>query len=141
MFAPTRDEARRFFIEAWSKYRAQAPLTDLEALTVELIQKHPEYHRMLDATERYMDRDYLPEAGEVNPFLHLGLHLAVSEQLSIDQPPGIRAHFERLAAKLGDEHEALHRIIDCLAEVVWQAQRKGTGPDATLYLDCLARQK
>jgi hypothetical protein len=139
MFAPTRDQARRFFIATWAKYRAGAPLSGIEALTVELVHKHPEYQAVLEDEERYLDRDYLPEAGDVNPFLHLGLHLAVAEQLSIDQPPGIRAHYERLAAARGDEHAALHAIIDCLAEVVWRAQRDGTAPDGVLYLECLAR--
>jgi|SRR5438477_10904354 len=141
MFTPSRDEARRFFIATWSKYRANAPLSDLEAITVELILKHPEYHGALENEERFVARDYAPEMGDVNPFLHLGLHLAVAEQLSIDQPPGIRAHYKRLTSTRGDEHGALHAIIDCLAEVIWQAQRNGTAPDGALYLACLAKSE
>lgn len=141
MFSPSRDEARRFLIDAWAKYRAQAPLTDLEKLAAGLIALHPEYHATFERPDAFADRDYAPEAGDVNPFLHLSLHLAVAEQLAIDQPPGIRAHFERIRSARGDEHAALHAVLDCLGEVVWHAQRHGTPPDAQLYLDCLARQR
>ena len=94
MFNPSRDEARRFLTEAWAKYRAQAPLSDLEKIAAALIGLHPEYHATFEQPERFADRDYAPEHGDVNPFLHLSLHLAVAEQLAIDQPPGIRAHFD-----------------------------------------------
>ena len=140
MFAPTRDEARRFLTDAWRKYRDGAPLSGLEQKAVELIAMHPEYHAIIEAPDAHVDRDYRPEQGDVNPFLHLSLHLAVAEQLAIDQPPGIVAQFERLRAARADAHDALHAIVECLGEVVWQAQRTGTGPDATLYLDCLARR-
>jgi hypothetical protein len=141
MFNPSRDEARRFLIDAWSKSRSGASLTDLERMAAGLIALHPEYHATLEQPERFADRDYSPEAGDVNPFLHLSLHLAVAEQLAIDQPPGIRAEFERLRAARGDEHAALHAVLECLGEVVWHAQRHRTAPDAKLYLDCLARQE
>ena len=140
MFAPTRDEARRFLIDAWRKYRAGEPLSGLEQKASQLIALHPEYHRMLEAPDAFVDRDYRPEQGDVNPFLHLSLHLAVAEQLSIDQPPGILAQYERLRGKLGDAHEALHALVECLGETIWQAQRLGTGPDAAVYLACLERR-
>jgi hypothetical protein len=141
MFAPTRDESRRFLVEAWRKYRASEPLSGLETTAAQLIAMHPEYHALLDTPDRHLDRDYRPEQGDVNPFLHLSLHLAVAEQLAIDQPPGIVAHFERLRASRGDAHAALHGVLECLGEVVWQAQRRGTGPDAKRYLACLERQR
>ncbi|HTQ00612.1 MAG TPA: DUF1841 family protein [Casimicrobiaceae bacterium] len=140
MFNPSRDEARRFLIDAWSKSREGKPMSDLERLAARLVAQHPEYHAVLEAPEKFAGRDYLPESGDVNPFLHLSLHLAVAEQIAIDQPPGIRAQFERLRNARGDEHEALHAVLECLGEVVWNAQRHGTPPDAELYLDCLARQ-
>ena len=140
MFNPSRDEARRFLIDAWSKARAGAPLTDLERIAAGLVALHPEYHAMLEQPEKFADRDYHPESGDINPFLHLSLHLAVAEQLAIDQPPGIRAQFERLRASRGDEHAALHAVLECLGEVVWHAQRHRAPPDAALYLECLARQ-
>ena len=141
MFSPSRDEARRFLVDAWAKHRAGEPLSGLEAVAAHAIALHPEYHAVLADPERHAGRDYLPETGEVNPFLHLSLHLAVAEQLAIDQPPGIRAHFEHIRAARGDEHAALHAVLECLGEVVWQAQRTGTPPDAQLYLDCLARSR
>jgi len=128
-------------IDAWTKYRAGEPLFGLEQTVVELISIHPEYHGMLEAPGRHMDRDFSPEAGAVNPFLHLSLHLAVAEQLSIDQPRGIRAEFERLRVARGDEHAAMHAILECLGEVLWQAQRQRSAPDGVFYLDCLARQR
>jgi hypothetical protein len=141
MFTPTRDEARRFLVDAWRKYRGSHPLSDLEQKAVALIAIHPEYHALIEDADAHLARDYHPERGEINPFLHLSLHLAVAEQLAIDQPTGIVAQYDRLRTARGDEHAALHAIVECLGEVVWQAQRAGTGPDATLYLDCLARQK
>jgi hypothetical protein len=141
MFTPTREEARRFLIDAWRKSRAGDPLSALERQAAGLIALHPEYHAILDAPARHLERDYPPEGGAMNPFLHLSLHLAVAEQLAIDQPPGIRAQFERLRTARGDEHAALHAILECLGEVVWQAQRTSTPPDGALYLDCLERQR
>ncbi len=141
MFTPSRDEARQFLIEAWRKYLAGEPLSGLEQTATQLIATHPEYHGVLDAPEAHVDRDYPPEQGDVNPFLHMSLHLAVAEQLAIDQPPGIVAHYERLREARGDSHAALHAILECLGEVIWQAQRTGTGPDAAVYLACLARQR
>ena len=140
MFNPSRDEARRFLIDAWAKYRAQQPLTGLESLAAGLVALHPEYHATLEHPEQYEGRDYSPESGDINPFLHLSLHLAVAEQLAIDQPPGIRAEFERLRAAHGDEHEALHAVLECLGEVIWQAQRQQSPPDAQLYLECLRQR-
>ncbi len=141
MFNPSRDEARRLFVDSWAKFRAARPLTDLEGMAAGLVALHPEYHGVFDDPERNLERDYPPEAGVVNPFLHLSLHLAVAEQLSIDQPPGVRAHFERLRAARGDEHEALHALSECLGEMIWQAQRNRTAPDAAIYLACLERQR
>jgi hypothetical protein len=141
MFAPSRDEARLFLIATWQKYRAGRPLSGLEQTAAQLIAMHPEYQPVLEAPDAHVHRDYLPEQGDINPFLHLSLHLAVAEQLAIDQPPGIVAHYERLRDKRGDAHEALHAIVECLGEAIWQAQRTGTGPDAAVYLACLERQR
>jgi hypothetical protein len=141
MFTPTRDEARRFLVDAWTKFRAGAPLSALEQKAAALIARHPEYHRVLEEPERHLPQDYGPEGGEINPFLHLSLHLAVSEQLDIDQPPGLRAEFERLVAARADDHAALHALIECLGETLWEAQRLRAAPDANVYLDCLRRQR
>ena len=140
MFTPSRDEARRFLSDAWHKYRAGEPLSGLEQTAAQLIAMHPEYHPVLETPDTHVDRDYRPEQGDINPFLHLSLHLAVAEQLAIDQPPGIVAHFARLRDARGDTHEALHAIVECLGEVIWQAQRTGGSPDGAAYLACLERQ-
>lgn len=141
MFTPSRDEARRFMIEAWRKRTSGEPLTALERLTAEIVAMHPEYRAVLEDPERHADRDYRPETGEINPFLHLSLHLAVAEQLSIDQPRGLRDHYARLKTARGDDHAALHALVECLGEVVWHAQRHGTSPDGALYLSCIERQQ
>lgn len=141
MFTPTRDESRRFLIEAWRKHAAGEPTTGLERMAATVATMHPEYRAVLERPEAHAHRDYHPESGEINPFLHLSLHLAVAEQLSIDQPPGLREQFDRLKLARGDEHAALHALLECLAETMWHAQRHGTGPDGALYLACLERQR
>ncbi len=138
MFNPSRDQARQFLIEAWQKRRNAAPATPLEVLAADLVQQHPEYHAALEAPDA-LGREWTPEQGESNPFLHLSLHLAIEEQLSIDQPPGIRAAFEQLQSRT-DRHEAQHAVLDCLGETIWRAQRDRTGPDGAAYLDCIRRK-
>jgi hypothetical protein len=140
MFSPSREQARRFFFETWRKYRAQQPLEGLEKTVVETILLHPEYHTLLDDAGDHLDRDYAPESGELNPFLHLSLHLAVAEQLSIDQPRGIRSAHAQLLSRSEDGHGALHALLECLGETVWQAQRNGTAPDEAAYLECIRRR-
>jgi hypothetical protein len=138
MFNPSRDEAREVFFGAWRRYRQGAPLAaGIESLALEVILQHPEYHALLDAPERHRGRDYGDEA---NPFLHLSLHLALEEQLSIDQPPGIAQRFKVLVSKFQDRHEALHQALECLAETLWRAQRDRAPPDAAVYLSCLERR-
>lgn len=135
MFQPTRDDVRNTFFDAWRKYRAGEPLVGIEALALDVILRHPEYHDALSHPERSRDKDYVDES---NPFLHMSLHVALEEQLSIDQPPGIARRFQALLAKFGDRHAALHQALECLAETVWRAQRDGTPPDGSAYLACLA---
>lgn len=138
MFDPSREEVRRFFFEAWRKYRNQLPLEGLEQTAIEVMLLHPEYHPLLDQPEHYVDREFSPESGQLNPFLHLSLHLAIAEQVSIDQPRGIRALHQQLQAAKGD-HDALHMLLECLGETVWQAQRTGMAPDEVAYLECIRR--
>lgn len=140
MFDPSRDQARAFLFDLWAKHRAGAGLTPLESVALAIVLEHPEYHAVLDDRERYLDRDWKPEGGETNPFLHLAMHLAIEEQLSIDQPPGIRAAVQALERRRGSSHDARHDVMDCLAEMVWNAQRHGTGFDNAPYLDCVARK-
>jgi hypothetical protein len=140
LFNPSQEDVRNFFFGTWRKYQAREPLTPLEALAVEAIGRHPEYHEILDNPERYRERTYAPEQGETNPFLHLSLHLSIAEQLSINQPPGIKAEYERLCARLGDAHDAQHALLECLGEMIWQAQRHNTPYDPAIYFDCLRKR-
>lgn len=140
MFNPSREEARRFFFETWRKYGIKQTLSGLEGTALDIILQHPEYHAMLSDPDKYLGQDYLPEFGETNPFLHMSMHLAIEEQLSIDQPPGIRAHFQRVLQKCGTPHDAQHISMDCLAEMIWQAQRNQSAPDAAFYLECLEQK-
>ncbi len=137
MFNPSRDQSRQFLFETWRKYQSREPLAGLETIAIEHILDHPEYHPVLADPERYLDRDYPPELGETNPFLHLMIHVALSEQLSIDQPAGVRAAYASLLARLGDAHDAQHAALDCMAEMIWRAQRDGVPYDAEAYLDCM----
>lgn len=138
MFNPTRNEARQFLFEAWRKHGAGEVLTPLEHIAAHVIAHHPEFHGLLADAEGNQDKDYPP--GEMNPFLHLMMHLSIQEQLSIDQPRGVREAYARLTQKRGSEHEAQHAMMECMAEMIMQAQRSGSGPDADIYLSCLARQ-
>ncbi|MEO8037384.1 MAG: DUF1841 family protein [Betaproteobacteria bacterium] len=140
MFTPSRDDARRLFFEVWRKFGAGEPLGGLERTVIEVLSQHPEYRSILDDPDRFLQLDYLPENGATNPFLHLSLHLAVEEQLAIDQPAGIRAAFSALAARLGSEHDAKHVLLECLGETIWRAQRDRQRLDERLYLDCLTRK-
>jgi hypothetical protein len=140
MFDPSREQVREFFFETWRKYRGGEPLAGLEAVALDAILAHPEYHRVLDDPERSASQEYSPEQGESNPFLHLSLHLALEEQLAIDQPPGVAQRFAALAARASDRHAALHEAIECLAEMVWRSQRDGAAPDGAAYLECLERK-
>ena len=140
MFNPSRDQARAFLFDVWDKHEASAPLTALEQMALAVILEHPEYQAVLRERERYLDRDWRPEGGETNPFLHLQMHLAIEEQLSIDQPPGIRAAVQALAQRHGSMHDARHDVMECLAEVIWNAQRHGAAFDHATYLDCINRR-
>jgi hypothetical protein len=141
MFNPTRDQVRDFFFGTWQKFNAKQPLTDLEKIALEHISRHPEYHAILSQPERYQNQDWRPEMGETNPFLHLSMHVSISEQLSIDQPIGVKPRYLALAERLGDEHAAQHAVMDCLAEMIWQSQRNHQPPDAIAYLECLEAKK
>lgn len=139
MFNPSREQARRFFIEAWRKHREKMAITAMEEIAAELVFQHPEYHTLLEDEEAVL-KDFRPEDGQLNPFLHLSLHLAVHEQLSIDQPPGIRNAYDAcLAAWHGDRHAALHIVLEALGETIFTAQRTGQPMDAQAYVENIKR--
>jgi hypothetical protein len=137
MFAPDRNSMRRVFVDAWRKFQNNEPLQPLEQVVAEVVKQHPEYHRLLNAGENVLDREFLPEGGQTNPFLHMGMHISLQEQIGTDRPPGIRDLHRRLSLQQGDAHEAEHRMMECLGHSLWQAQRNGGMPDEQAYLDCL----
>lgn len=137
MFNPSRDQVRQFFRDAWKKHRERLPLVGAEASVIDLILRHPEYQPLLES-ETAISEEYTPERGETNPFLHLSLHLAIAEQLSIDQPHGIRAAFEKLAAK-HDRHDAEHILLDALGTAIFDAQSSGRPLDPAAYVDAVRR--
>ncbi|MDZ4140913.1 MAG: DUF1841 family protein [Methylotenera sp.] len=141
LYNPSRDQARQFLFDAWSKFKQKLALSDLEKIAIEVIQMHPEYHAVLDAPERYMGQQYFPEMGETNPFLHLSLHLSVIEQISINQPTGIAQIYHQLRQQHHDAHLAYHDLIDCLAETIWQAQRNNAPLDSAHYLNLLRQRQ
>jgi len=140
MFAPSQHDVRRFFCEAWRKQREGTPLTPLETLATDWVAEHPEYHGDLADVDAALAAVYDVESGRTNPFLHLAMHLTISEQSSIDQPRGIRQAVELLAARRGSMHEAQHEAMECLGEMMWTSQRSGLPPDGDKYIDCVRRR-
>lgn len=138
MFNPSRDEVRQFFVDAWSKARAALPLEPLERVAADWIREHPEYHPVLEHPEA-LALDFPVEQGKSNPFLHLSMHLSLSEQMSIDQPPGVQEALAALAAQRGSLHEAMHLAMEALGEMLWESQRSGLAPDAQRYVEQLRR--
>ena len=139
MFNPPREQVRRFFCDAWKKHLDRLPLVGAEVTAADIALRHPEYHALLTDAEAAVNKDCVPEGGEMNPFLHLSLHLAIHEQISIDQPPGIRLAFEQLRARM-EPHAAEHVLLECLGETIWKAQRNGQAMDAAAYVDAVRRK-
>jgi hypothetical protein len=141
MFKPDREQIRRVFLEAWRKAKASEALEPLEQQIVQVVRQHPEYHTVLEAGDAALARDWSPEQGQTNPFLHMGLHLGMLEQVSTDRPAGIRKLYqETIRSCRGDVHEAEHRIMDCLAEAVWKTQRHGGDFDEKALLKCIKKR-
>ena len=138
LYGQDRSQLRQLYLDAWRKYRAKQALEPLEKLIAEVIAQHPEYHHMLQ--EKALHQDFSPAAGETNPFLHMGLHIAVREQISADRPPGIRALYQQLLQRYKDAHTTEHHMIEALAKILWQAQKNGVAPDEQRYLTHLQQQ-
>lgn len=133
-----RTGLRGFYVEAWRKRREGLPAEPLEVQVADVIELHPEYQPMLEHGKTALERDWMPGDGETNPFLHMGLHLALREQVATDRPQGIAALHRTLAGTCG-LHEAEHRMADCLAEALWHAQRNNSLPDEVSYMEALRR--
>ena len=140
MFAPSQHDVRRFFCDTHRKRREGLPLTPMETVAADWIGEHPEYHAELDDVAAAVAAVYDVEAGRTNPFLHLSMHLSISEQVSIDQPRGIKQAYALLAAKRGSAHEAQHEVMECLGEMMWESQRSGLPPDGQRYIECVRRR-
>jgi Domain of unknown function (DUF1841) len=135
IFSSDRERLRRMYNEAWRKHTGGQPLSPLEAQIADIVAEHPEYHGAI--TDNALDRDFLPEGGQANPYLHMGLHLALREQVATDRPPGIRRLHQRILGRTGDLHDGEHRMIECLAETLWEAQSANCAPDEARYLERL----
>lgn len=140
MFAPSQHDVRRFFCDAFRKQRDSLPLSPIEATAADWISQHPEYSDELADLGAALAAVYDVDGGRTNPFLHLSMHLSISEQIGIDQPTGIRQAFELLRLRLGSAHEAQHQVMECLGEMVWASQRSGLPPDGERYLECVRRR-
>lgn len=139
MFGNDRDSLRRYYCTVWEKARADQPLEPLEQLIAGVINEHPEYQPVLTHAETALNREYLPEGGQTNPFLHMGMHIAIQEQLGSNRPAGILDVYQQLCQRMGDAHTAEHAMMECLGEMLWEAQRNGQEPDEQVYLERLRR--
>ena len=140
MFSPSQADVRRFFCSVYQKQLLQQPMEAIETLAGQWIAEHPEYHGELGDLDAALARLGEPDTGRDNPFLHLSMHLSISEQCSIDQPPGIRQAVELLAARRGDLHTAHHEVMECLGTMLWESQRAGRPPDGQAYIDAVRRR-
>ncbi len=134
----SRDEVRQVYLDVWRKLQQNGLLEPMEAIIAEVIEIHPEYHSLLEQSEDIRQQEFTPEQGQTNPFLHMGMHIALREQAGADRPPGVQAVYHRLVASRG-QHEAEHAMMECLGQSLWNAQRNGVAPDETEYLDCLKK--
>jgi hypothetical protein len=135
IFGQDRQELRQMYVDAWRKSEAGEVVSPLEAQIAQVVSDHPEYQEML--TPEALEETFTPEGGKTNPFLHMGLHLAIRDQVATNRPPGIAAVFKDLAAKTGDPHVAEHKMLDCLAQTLWEAQGANAAPDEQKYIERL----
>jgi hypothetical protein len=140
MFNPSQEDVRRFFCSVYAKAHAGTALEAIETIAAQWMEEHPEYQADFADVDRALATVYESEQGRMNPFLHLSMHLSISEQCSIDQPRGIRQAVELLTARRGDLHAAHHGVMDCLGRMVFESQRAGRPPDGAAYIDCVQRQ-
>jgi hypothetical protein len=140
MFSHERDDLRQAYLTAWRKACSNESLEPVERQIVDVVRQHPEYHALLEQGENALGREWRPDGGQTTPFLHMGLHIALHEQLSVDRPGGIRRLYQgMIEACLGDVHAAEHRMMECLAEELWKAQRQGREFRTKPYLKCIRR--
>jgi hypothetical protein len=134
----SRDEVRQMYLAVWHKLQQKMPLEPMEALIADVIEIHPEYHNLLETGDDVRQQEFTPEQGQTNPFLHMGMHIALREQATADRPPGVKAIHQKLLTRKG-QHKAEHDMMECLGESLWSAQRNNQLPDEAAYLDCLKK--
>ena len=139
MFPQDRNQLRQIFFDAWQKHLNKQPMEPLEQLIASIAGQHPEYHDVLSKPDEQLDKDYTPEMGQTNPFLHMAMHISIHEQLGTQRPAGIVELYQSLMAKLGDAHEVEHQMMECLGQMIWEAQRNNSLPSDESYLDCLRK--
>ena len=132
----SRDEIRQVYLKVWQKMQNQTLLEPLEAIIADVIKLHPEYHSMLEEGEIAKQKDFSPEDGQTNPFLHMGMHITLREQAGGDRPAGILDIYAKLVQQKGI-HETEHAMMECLGQTLWNAQRHDAMPDENAYLACL----
>ena len=140
MFGQDRNAMRQVFFDAWTKAQNKKiiePMTHMEVLIVGIIERHPEYHSLINNPEQNLDKNYDPAQGETNPFLHMAMHLAITEQLNSQRPQPLTELYQQLTTKSGDSHQAQHQIMECLSETLWQAQQNQQDFDEIQYLNCI----
>ena len=138
MFGQNREQLRRFYQQVWEKRRANAPLAGVEQIVAQVIEQHPEYHALIDDPQA-LERDFHVEDGQTNPFLHMGMHITLAEQLGSDRPAGIRGLHQKITLRTGDAHQTEHKMMECLGLVLWEAQRAGKPPDEEAFLECMRK--
>ena len=137
MFPQDRSQLRQMFFDAWQKHTEKQAMEPLEQLIAAIAEQHPEYHTMLTSQDSNLDKDFTPEMGQTNPFLHMAMHISIQEQLGTQRPEGIVELYQSLLIKSGDPHEVEHHMMECLGQMIWQAQRDNTVPNDESYLNCL----
>lgn len=140
MFTPSQADVRRFFCSVQAKALVKQPLEAIEIIASQWLDEHPEYQADFRDTDAALEKTYDVEGGQTNPFLHLAMHLSISEQCSIDQPRGIRQAVELLTARRSSLHDGHHEIMECLGRMVWESQRSGGPPDGAAYVECVQRR-
>jgi hypothetical protein len=138
MMFQSRDEVRQTYLSVWQKMQSRSVLEPMESVIADVIRLHPEYQQLLDQKDQAMAREYTPEGGQTNPFLHMGMHIALREQTATDRPAGIQDVYNKLSSSLG-VHDAEHAMMECLGQALWQAQRDNSVPDEGEYLECLKK--
>ena len=139
MFVQNRESSRGFFFDVWHKYYANKPLEPLEQIVLGVILEHPEYHYFFQDETSTVNYEFDPGSGDTNPFLHMGMHIAIKEQVQADRPAGVRQIYLSLCELFQDQHKVEHQMMECLGSMLWQAQINNQLPEENVYMDCIRK--